>query len=141
MRITTTTPAVASNSKAKKKTSSSSGAFGDLLVEDTATEPVKQAATIESINPLLALQEVQDEPEVSRRKSMQRANLLLEQLENLRDGLLMGGISPHKINDLQDLVQQKRKETSDPKLTRILDEIEVRAAVEVAKLERQLQTA
>jgi len=53
-------------------------------------------------------------------------------------GLLMGTIPMAKLEQLAQLMRAKREQFDDPKLQEILDDIELRAAVELAKLSRSL---
>jgi hypothetical protein len=50
--------------------------------------------------------------------------------------LLDGAITGADLDRLRRAVRDERSQTDDPKLEAILDEVEVRAAVELAKLER-----
>jgi hypothetical protein len=61
---------------------------------------------------------------------------LLDRLDELRLGLLGGRLSMAALERLTLLVAENRGKVDDPRLTQILDEIEVRAAVELAKLGR-----
>jgi hypothetical protein len=83
---------------------------------------------------LLGAQEV-DEREARRQKATKRGRLALDTLEKLRDALLIGALPVATIRQLEQFVVQERGEATDPALMAILDEIEVRAAVELAKLE------
>ena len=86
-----------------------------------------------SISTLLSLQEVGD-PLNGRRRAIKRAEDLLDKLDELRHGLLTGAFSPAKLDDLLVVVRQQQANITDPKLREILSDIEVRAAVELAKL-------
>lgn len=97
----------------------------------TAT-PVGGPAAVGGVDALLALQEVADAA-TGRSKGLARANDLLDRLDEIRHGLLMGALSRDGLQDLARAVRQQRSETADPKLGEILDEIELRAAVELAK--------
>lgn len=88
---------------------------------------------IGGIDALLALQEV-DERDANQRQGVQRAERLLDGLEELRADLLLGAIPRHKLERLVDLVRSRRARIEDPKLLAILDEIDLRAQVELAKL-------
>ena len=59
---------------------------------------------------------------------------MLDNLEEIRLGLLLGTIPVSRLEQLAQLVRAQREQVNDPKLTAILDEIELRAAVELAKL-------
>jgi hypothetical protein len=61
---------------------------------------------------------------------------MLDRLEAIRLGLLEGWIGGESLRSLRRLVSERRGDLGDPKLGEILDEIELRAAVELAKLEQ-----
>ena len=90
------------------------------------------------LNAVLALQEAPNATTRSRarQRAKDRGNLMLDHLEEIRMGLLLGTIPMAKLEILGQLVRAKREQIDDPKLLAILDEIEVRAAVELAKLSR-----
>ena len=56
-------------------------------------------------------------------------------LDQVRDGLLAGGIPRATLNRLAVAVGRRHEGFADPKLQDVLDEIELRAHVELAKLE------
>ena len=97
------------------------------------TEQASAAVPLSGVN-LLGFQEVGDD-EIDRRKAYKRGRLTLEALEKLRDALLFGALPMSTIHKLEEIVAQERGTTNDPMLNQILDEIELRAAVELAKLE------
>jgi hypothetical protein len=96
------------------------------------SSPVTGPASVGSVDSLLSLQEVGDST-TGRSKGLQRASDLLDRLEEIRYGLLMGGLSRESLQDLAHSVRQQRSSVNDPALGEILDQIEVRAAVELAK--------
>lgn len=83
------------------------------------------------VDALLALQGI-DDPLFARKKSMRRGHALLDALEAIKADLLLGRVSEGRLNRIVALVGQAR-EATDPALTRIIDEIELRARVELAK--------
>lgn len=131
---------VSSAKPVKKAGSVAAAGFADALAAAEGVGAVEAAEAATSIAPvgalggLLGAQEV-DEREARRRKQVKRGKLTLDVLSNLRDALLIGSLPYSTIRQLEQLVAQERAETSDPVLTAILNEIEVRAAVELAKLE------
>ena len=88
-----------------------------------------------SLTGVLAAQEVED-PTHERRRAMQRGHSLLDQLENLRRALVMGTLSPERIERLASFVASRKEKIEDPVLAEVLNEIEIRAAVEAAKFGR-----
>lgn len=125
---------------ARKSSGANGAAFADALshagssgASGSVDAPASVAAT-SGIGVLLGAQEVTEE-EMNRRKSLKRGRLALEALEQLRDALLTGRLPATSLRQLEDLVRGERALTADPRLNEVLDEIEVRAAVELAKLE------
>jgi hypothetical protein len=90
---------------------------------------------VASLDALLALQETGG-PLERRKRAVGRAGRILDVLEGLRLEVLDGGVSPEAMNRLARAVRDERQNTDDPRLEGVLDEIETRAAVELAKLER-----
>ena len=60
----------------------------------------------------------------------------MDRLEAVRLGLLSGGIPISELRSIADLVERQRESVTDAGLQALLDEIELRARVELAKYER-----
>ena len=86
------------------------------------------------VGALLALQDVETATE-RRRRSVNRAGRLLDELDGLKIALLGGDLDAGQLDRLTRAIREQRSATEDPKLEDLLDEIETRAAVELAKLE------
>lgn len=71
-----------------------------------------------------------------RSTSVRRGEELLDRLDDLRLALLEGRLPLATIQKLADLVAARRARVDDPRLLAILDQIELRAAAELAKLGR-----
>jgi hypothetical protein len=102
---------------------------------DGAARGVSAPQTAMAISPLLGLQEVDDSLN-SRKKARERAEDILDRLDELRIGLLLGTFPREKLHELVRIVQSRRTGVDDPAMQETLDEIELRAQVELAKLER-----
>jgi hypothetical protein len=89
---------------------------------------------ISSLEALMAMQEVGG-PLERRRRAVGRASQILDALDDLKLDLLEGRLSPDSLESLTRSVREQRAMTDDPGLESVLDEIETRAAVELAKLE------
>ncbi|MDP1598060.1 flagellar assembly protein FliX [Phenylobacterium sp.] len=87
-----------------------------------------------SVDAILALQEVAG-PLERRRRAVGRAGKILDVLEDLKVGLLSGEASIDDLDRLRRAVRDERLGTDDEQLEGVLNEIETRAAVEIAKLE------
>jgi len=110
-------------------------ANADGAQETAASGRLASTLGIGSIDALLALQEVGG-PTERRRKAVRRAGLILDVLDDLKIAVLDGGIAPAALGRLIEAVRQERARTGDDTLEGLLDEIETRAAVEMAKLEQ-----
>lgn len=80
---------------------------------------------------MLALQAA-DDPVQKRKKQVRRATALLDALEEIKADLLVGRLSEGRLNQLMVLIGGAR-ERGDPQLDALLDDIELRARVELAK--------
>jgi len=95
---------------------------------------VSNVSGVMGVEALIALQDVES-PTERRRRSVRRAGKLLDELDGLKIALLGGELSQTQLDALSRAVREQRSATDDPKLEAVLDEIETRAAVELAKLE------
>jgi hypothetical protein len=103
--------------------------------ETAAAARVTAAIGVGSLDALLALQEVGG-PLERRRKAVRRAGVILDVLDDLKIAVLEGGVAPTTLGRLIEAVRQERGRTGEPGLDDVLEEIETRAAVELAKLEQ-----
>lgn len=111
---------------------------GNSFVLDGATAPEPEAAPepapVSAASSLLAMQEIADPGPAGRRgQALRRGGDLLDRLDGLRLDLLSGAVSPARLNGLVDALEAERATTNDPRLDSLIAEIELRAAVEVAK--------
>lgn len=120
-----------------REASSGSGSFAEVLADKAATPSnVTAGASLGAVDSLLALQEVPDAT-VRRREARKRGETLLDQLDEIRLGLLTGRLSRAQIERLASLVANRSGPLDAPELEAVLAEIELRAAVELAKFERR----
>lgn len=115
------------------KTGSTS--FSKHLEESDGASAAAPASSIGSISGVLDVQEVDDALSRAARGKL-RAEDLLQKMDELRLDLLSGQIVPATLQRLSEVVQSRRAEVNDPKLGAILDEIDLRAQVELAKFTR-----
>jgi hypothetical protein len=91
--------------------------------------------SIARVDVLLAAQATEDPTErAARKRARERGGKLLDELEKLRAGLLTGSLTVGHLVDIADVVASHREKIMDPRLTAVLDEIDLRAQVELAKL-------
>jgi hypothetical protein len=92
------------------------------------------------VDALIALQDVGG-PLERKRRAVRRAGRILDVLGEIKIGLLEGELSVSDLDRLRRAIRDERDATEDPGLEAVLDEIELRAAVEMAKLERSTHAA
>lgn len=125
-----------SAARTKKKAGDKDQKFEvDSPTEESAASSVAGSGPIAAVDSLLALQEVPDAT-TGRSRAVLRGVDLLDNLDEIRLGLLVGTIPHSKLSALMNAVRESREEVDDPRLAAVLDEIEVRASVELAKLGR-----
>ena len=139
MKVGSTTSAKSVGSARKSSQSSSvGGAFSSFLEEtDTVSSAVLGATSeVNGLEALLAAQSVGDvfQDGGKRKRAAARGNDLLDKLEDLRVAILTGSVPKSKLIELAQALRVKREIGLDEELNRILDDIELRAEVELAKL-------
>lgn len=113
----------------------SSGSFATHL-GTSAPRSAAGASPISPLGALLALQEV-DDPLTGKRRARERGRRLLDALDEVRVGLLTGTLPKAVLGELTRLVTEARESIDDPGLQSVLDDIDLRAQVELAKLQMQ----
>ena len=97
------------------------------------TGRLAEQSPVKSLDALLSLQEVPDATS-GRSAGLRRGTDLLDRLDEIRMGLLVGSIPSDRLGNLLRMVRGRRDAAMDSKLSAILDDIELRAMVELAKL-------
>lgn len=111
-----------------------SGDFAKALAEEASPLVVAdESGSVGPIDGILAIQEIPDAL-AHRNREFQRGEALLDQLGELRMDLLSGNLPKVRLERIAMMVAAKRGQIDDPRLIEILNEIEVRAVVELAKL-------
>ncbi len=119
--------------KRPAKSGSSGGtSFAKHLDEGSETGASSGVTSANAITGILGAQEV-DDALAHASKGKLRAEDILDRLDELKLDLLAGGLSREKLMQLTRLVNARRGQVQDPRLASILDEIDLRAQVELAK--------
>jgi hypothetical protein len=88
---------------------------------------------------MVAMQEALDTTaERSRGLAYQCGEDILQRFDDLRHRLLQGSIPKDELVELAQTVRARRRQSDDPALNEIIDEVELRAEVEIAKLTRDI---
>jgi len=122
--------------RAGKARQSSGGSEFARQISSTPKEsaPVAGTSSPMAVNPLIAVQEAKDATS-GEAKAKAQAEAMLDNLDELRLALLTGRMSRERLDSLVRLTRAKREPNLDSRLSAVLDEIELRAKVELAKLD------
>ncbi len=113
-----------------------SGSFAnELAAETTDSQSLSGSGAVASVDALLALQEVGDVP-TGREQARRHGEAMLIQLDELRYALLAGAMPISSLERLARTLEARNGEIADPRLSEVVGEIELRVAVELAKLGR-----
>jgi len=115
-----------------KTTGASGTSFAKHLDETSDADAPHGIAGTGAISGVLGVQEV-DDALAHASKGKLRAQDILDRLDDLRIELLTGSISREKLQQLARVISARRAQVTDPRLAEILDEIDLRAQVELAK--------
>jgi hypothetical protein len=108
-----------------------------FALPDTTSAPETRAAAAPraaaSIDALLALQGIEEDPTERRKRSVQRGRGALDVLDELKIGLLSGNFDTSTVSRLRDAAAALKSSSGDAGLDAVLAEIELRVEVELAK--------
>lgn len=137
MKVTgaTTSGSAAPTGGASARPAATGGsAFAPTVAPASGLAAASAAGGVGSVGALIALQE-STSPLDRRRRATQRAGRILDVLDDMKLGLLEGRTRPEAFDRLRRLVREERAQTDHPAMEGVLNEIDLRAAVELAKLE------
>ena len=112
------------------------GLFAESLSVQSAPLP-QEVVGISTLSSTAGLLSIQEYPALSPddRKRVLNSERILDQLQALQVSLISGKISLETLQDLAQKTQESWNVTVDPHLRSLFEEIEIRGAVELAKLE------
>lgn len=100
----------------------------------SAAQATATASAVSDVSVLMALQGVETATE-RRRRAVRRGSGLLDRLDELKQSLLAGETGEGALDRLARTLREERPEDPDEALTGLLEQIDLRAAVELAKAE------
>lgn len=117
--------------KSPKKKSVSKGGFGSMIEEESVST-AQGVSSINIIDSLLDLQEIQTSG--ITQKEVERGYDILDHLKKLQLSIVCGEVSEQSLELLTEMVKSSRDKLTDPALNYILNEIELRAEIELVKI-------
>jgi len=137
MRIQSNNPAAhlgKSGSAGRARGGSSSFSVPQESGQTSQAQQTSHSAGLSDVTSLLALQGVEDPLHGKRRKAIRKGNRMLDLLEDVRLGLLSGNLSVSILHQLERLTEMAES-SGDARIDALVEEIGLRAQVELAKLE------
>lgn len=130
-----------SKSKNKGKAGESGESFGAYVsAGPQSAAPAQTTQSIAQLDALLAIQGAEDPASKAAKKRMrERSNTILTELDKIRMAMLGGTLTVGHMIDVADVVASHREKIMDPAMTAIMDEIDLRAQVELAKMRMALE--
>ena len=123
-----------SNTKRSKGAAESADlAFTSVLDAELKTEQSTPNLKVSTVDALMPVESATADSD--RKQASSRAAQILDRLEDIRQGLLVGAISKPRLEELAGTIKETRASALDPVMSDILDEIELRAKIELAKFE------
>ena len=142
MKVSDIGAARGTSSAKKAKTKGARGSDFSVHLQE-ATEAaegggeVSDTAPVSSVDAILSVQEVPDAlKDTQRRAIMEWGEDVLDKLEEIRRDILLGRISKERLVTLAQGLRARKARIDDPALKAIIEDIELRAEVEIAKFSR-----
>lgn len=107
---------------------------GAATASTASSQAVSSASGVSDVSALMALQGVETATE-RRRRAVRRGANLLDRLDELKLALLSGDSGEGALERMARGLHEERPEDPDEALTGLLQQIDLRAAVELAKAE------
>ena len=123
--------------RSARRTSGQGGTFRPTTADESQRTAGLRSGpgAVANLDAILSLQSV-DDAQDRRRRAMSQGGKVLDLLEELKLGVLSGGVSEAKIVKLERVVEAFESVEADAGLQDVLLEIDLRARVELAKLKR-----
>lgn len=122
----------------RRRAGRASSVSGFALIDKGSTPSARAgpATSLSSAGSILTVQEVTSREAGGRRQAAAHGHEVLDELRGLHLGMIDGWVAEEDLRRLAEAVDKARPGTDDPRLEAVLEEIETRAAVELAKLGR-----
>jgi hypothetical protein len=127
-------PATAATSRSARTASGFSLSSAGQAAPTAQPAATSGTTSVAGLSALMALQGVETATE-RRRRAIRRGGGLLDRLDELKLALLSGESGEGALSRLGQTLRESRTDEDDPGLTDLLNQIDLRAAVELAKAE------
>lgn len=122
--------------QARRLASGGSGFSAGESSDAARASTTSSTAATHSLDALLSLQ-ADDTPQERKRRSVQHGHTLLDGLDRLKAALLSGRVPVGDLKRIASELARRPDSSGDPRLDELVAQIELRAQVELAKLQRR----
>lgn len=128
------------SARKKSKQLDGDSGFADALKSASGTGASEHAQATGSVGHVDALFAVQQTADATDHKSrglmMDYGTEMLDRLEQLRLSILNGAVSKDRLQEMARRLRERTSSSDDPRLNELINDIELRVEVEIAKLRR-----
>ncbi|GBU18825.1 MULTISPECIES: flagellar assembly protein FliX [Methylobacterium] len=136
MRVDSRSPVTGNAALAGARRPAAPGGFSlGAGPEAAATGGPAAATSLAGLDAVLTLQGAEEAPQERRRRHARRGHDLLDGLDRLKAALLTGRVPTGELRAIAGRLSEQAGASGDPRLDGLVADIELRAAVELAKLE------
>lgn len=125
---------VSNQSKVGGSKSGGGEGFSAFLDAASSKEEVNSSPGLSRIASVNFVQVIDSDEKSKRRQMIDEGEDLLDELLKIRDALLFGKLSAEHLRGIEAKLAKIEANCDDPALNEIIEEIKIRAAVELAKL-------
>ncbi len=125
---------VGGSGKTGKSKSAGDGGFSKFLDSAGGAQETASVGAASRVSAVNVIQALAVDEQSKRRKLVEDADDLLDELLKIRDALLLGNVSAEQLRVIQRKLEKIEADCDDPRLNEIIEETKIRAAVELAKL-------
>lgn len=132
MKVEPHSPIYSHGLRGKKRKSAAAGGFSDMLdgVEETGAPTGISPPPM--VGGILSVQEIAGD-ETRRGRTVKRGHRMLDALEALKLSILLGDVPVDQLDAIRLRMREQKERVNDPELREVMNQIEIRAAVELAK--------
>lgn len=124
----------ATSSTVRKTDASPSFMLGQDAAATSSAATTAPTTSLAGLDAILTLQGQGEQPGERRRRFAKRGHDLLDGLDRLKASLVMGRVPTRELQAIASRLSERAGTSGDPRLDGLIADIELRAAVELAKL-------
>ncbi|MFC6196792.1 flagellar assembly protein FliX [Ponticaulis profundi] len=138
MRVDKSRSASSVSGSRKASSVGDGAAFADALKGAASTTSVATTSSLSNVNSVAALMALQgaEDPTERKKRAERRGRQMLDGLDSLKLDLLEGRDPENTLQRLKSYIKSTREDSGAAELESLIDQIELRVEVELAKLEK-----